>query len=544
MRRTIFDCYTDEPAGLGVPPFVGVWPRYTAGSYEQEPTYLTIDDLRLVRYVECVPEVVIDPPRGRTHLEVLNHTRSYEEIREVLENTDELVVIVGVQTPGKYLSARPGTLHEVEKLLRSFEDSVVGQSPSGGESWDSPPGAGVPHGDVAQPPPAGAPLAKPGVLGFTPGGGGATFRRVLTGPVLTGGTQARGGARPQVADAEYFDELRPLTFDTYDQLQPLALRGAAFIRQMPHMANRIVEIETGRGCPRERGCSFCTETIKNKVLWRRPELVVEEVKVLTDLGAKAFRLGKQSCIYSYEGGDPHKLEAMLSGLAAMRPTVLHIDNANPQMIDEQRTELFVKYLTPGSTAAMGIESFDPEVTKANNLNCPYDLAFEAIRTVNRIGGFRGENGCHALLPGVNILLGLAAETPETLDRNFAALKRIFDEGLLIRRINIRRVVPFPGTPLYQQVGRRFLRKNMRYYVDWIEKVRQEIDIPMLQRLFPVGTVLKDLCSEVHNGHMTFLRQIGSYPIVVGVHERLPLNEFCNIRVTGYMRRSLVGERVT
>lgn len=540
MTRAILDCYTDEPAGLGVPPFIGVWPRYAAGSYASEPTYLTIDDLRLVRYVECVPEVVIDPPRGRTHLEVLNHTRGYEEIRQVLENTEELVIIVGVQTPGKYLSARPGTLHEVEKLLRSFEDSVIAQSPSGGESWDSPPGAGVPHGDVAQPPPAGAPLAKPGKA--TPSAR-RSFRKVLTGPVLTGGTQARGGARPQVADAEYFDELRPLAFDTYDELQPLALRGAPFLKQMPHLANRIVEIETGRGCPRERGCSFCTEPIKNKVQWRRPEFVVEEVKTLMEHGAKAFRLGKQSCIYSYEGGDPHKLEAMLSGVAAMRPTVLHIDNANPQMIDERRTRLFVKYLTPGSTAAMGIESFDPEVTKANNLNCPYDMAFEAIRTVNRIGGFRGENGCHALLPGVNILLGLAAETPETLDRNFAALKRIFDEGLLIRRINIRRVVPFPGTPLYQQVGRRYLRKNMRYYVDWIEKVRQEIDIPMLRRLFPVGTVLKDLCSEVHNGHMTFLRQIGSYPIVVGLHERLPLNEFINVRVTGYMRRSLVAERI-
>ncbi len=122
MRRTILDCYTDEPAGLGVPPFIGVWPRYAAGLFEDEPTYLTIDDIRLVRYVEYVPEVVIDPPYGRTHLEVLNHTRSYEEIRQVLENTDELVIIVGVQTPGKYLSARPGTLHEVEKLLRSFED--------------------------------------------------------------------------------------------------------------------------------------------------------------------------------------------------------------------------------------------------------------------------------------------------------------------------------------------------------------------------------------------------------------------------------------
>jgi radical SAM superfamily enzyme with C-terminal helix-hairpin-helix motif len=511
MRRTILDCYTDEPAGLGVPPFIGVWPRYAAGLYEDEPTYLTIDDIRLVRYVEYVSEVVIDPPHGRTHLEVLNHTRSYEEIRQVLENTDELVIVVGVQTPGKYLSARPGTLHEVEKLLRSFEDGRQRTEDGEQKTEDSS-------------------LLR-------------SFRKILTGPVLTGGTQARGGARPQVADAEYFDELRPLSFDTYDQLQPLAIKGASFIKQMPRLANRIVEIETGRGCPRERGCSFCTEPIKNKVQWRRSELVVEEVKALMDLGAKAFRLGKQSCIYSYEGGDHQKLEAMLSPLAAMRPAVLHIDNANPQMIDERRTELFVKYLTPGSTAAMGIESFDPRVTAANNLNCPYDMAFEAIRTVNRIGGFRGENGCHALLPGINILLGLAAETPETLDKNFAALERILDEGLLIRRINIRRVVPFPGTPLYQQVGRRFLRKNMRYYVDWIEKVRQEIDIPMLQRLFPIGTVLKDLCSEVHNGHMTFLRQIGSYPIVVGVHERLPLDERFNVRITGYMRRSLVAERI-
>ena len=262
------------------------------------------------------------------------------------------------------------------------------------------------------------------------------------------------------------------------------------------------------------------------------------------LGARAFRLGKQSCIYSYEGGDPQKLEAMLAGVAALKPTVLHIDNANPQMIDERRTELFVKYLTPGSTAAMGIESFDPEVTRANNLNCPYDLAFEAIRTVNRIGGFRGENGCHALLPGINILLGLAGETEQTLEKNFAALKRILDEGLLIRRINIRRVVPFPGTALYEQAGQKYLRRNQKYYTAWIEKVRQEIDIPMLQRLFPIGTVLKDLCSEVHNGNTTFMRQIGSYPIVVAVWERLPLNEFFNVRVTGYMRRSLLAERLT
>ena len=490
MTRAILDCYTDEPAGLGVPPFIGVWPRYAAGLYEQEPTYLTIDDIRLVRYVESVPKVTIDPPAGRTHIEVLNHTRDYDQIKQVLASTDELVIIVGVQTPGKYLSARPGTLHEVTKLLAPFP-----------------------------------------------------LRKTLTGPVLTGGTQFRGGARPQLPGAGEFEELYPLIFDTYEQLQPVALKGTHLIGQMPRLADRIVEIETGRGCPREKGCSFCTEPIKQTVLWRRPELVIEEVKALMGFGAKAFRLGKQSCIYSYEGGDPQKLETLLSGLAALAPTILHIDNANPMMIDERRTELFIKYLTPGSTAAMGIESFDPEVTKANNLNCPYDLAFETIRLVNRLGGFRGVNGCHALLPGINILLGLAAETPETLDKNFAALKRIFDKGLLIRRINIRRVVPFPGTPLYEQAGQKYLRRNQRLYGPWIEKVRQEIDIPMLQRLFPIGTVLKDLCSEVHNGGTTFMRQIGSYPILVAVWERLPLNEFFNVRVTGYRHRSLLAERV-
>ena len=37
-NRTIVDCYTGEPAGLGVPPFIGVWGRYLAGTYRDEPT--------------------------------------------------------------------------------------------------------------------------------------------------------------------------------------------------------------------------------------------------------------------------------------------------------------------------------------------------------------------------------------------------------------------------------------------------------------------------------------------------------------------------
>ena len=45
---TLLDCYTDEPAGLGVPPYLGTYPRYIAG-YLEDVKYITIDDLRLYK---------------------------------------------------------------------------------------------------------------------------------------------------------------------------------------------------------------------------------------------------------------------------------------------------------------------------------------------------------------------------------------------------------------------------------------------------------------------------------------------------------------
>jgi len=489
-NRTILDCYTDEPAGLGVPPYLGVWPRYVAGRYRDEPVYINIDDLRLVSAGRRDRAVVVDPPKGKTRIDIINHTRPVEQLKRILKQTDQLVVILGIQTPGKYLSAVPATLSEVRNLLRPYK-----------------------------------------------------FRKILTGPVASCGTQLRGGAVAEQADGADFDEIRSIDYGSYSELQPWAVKGAAILRQLPLKSNRIIEIETGRGCPRSVGCSFCTEPVKHRLQWRSIDDIAEEVKTFMKLGARAFRLGKQSCIFSYQGGDLKKIERLLSALAALGPEVLHIDNVNPCMVTEERTRLFVRYLTPGSTAAMGIESFDPVVAKLNNLNCTPDVAFEAIRIINRIGGERGENGCPLLLPGINILLGLKGETVKTLEKNFQALKQLLDEGLLVRRINIRQVVPFPGTRLYEETGNTFLKKNRRYYAKWIEKVRHEIDLPMLQKLFPKGTVLRRLCSEVHEGDVTFLRQVGSYPITVGVRKRLPLGEFFDVRVTGHMFRSLTGELV-
>jgi len=50
MNYTILDCYTDEASGLGVPPYLGTYPRYLFGYLKKkglEPNYITVDDLRL-----------------------------------------------------------------------------------------------------------------------------------------------------------------------------------------------------------------------------------------------------------------------------------------------------------------------------------------------------------------------------------------------------------------------------------------------------------------------------------------------------------------
>jgi radical SAM superfamily enzyme with C-terminal helix-hairpin-helix motif len=487
-NRTLIDCYTDEPAGLGVPPFLGVWPRYLAGKYRDLPEYLTIDDLRLANFNRKPKKKKFYPRTGKTRKDLINHTRNYEEVLDVINNSDQLLFVAGIQTPGKYLSAEPGSIPEILKLTKKFPK----------------------------------------------------INRILTGPAATAGSQRFGGRAAQTAREKDFNSIRPIRYKDYDQLQAYALKGAEIFKDLPHN-RRVVEIETGRGCLRERGCSFCTEPLKHEPEWRRPEQIIAEVEKFINMGAFAFRLGKQSCLYSYQGGDEEQLEKLLKGLSDLNPDVLHFDNANPLMINERKTRIMVKYLTPGSTAAIGVESFDEAVIQKNNLNSDFETTYQAVELLNKIGGERGANGNPKLLPGINIILGLEGESKETLKKNYNALQKMMDDGLLFRRVNIRRVVPYPGTPLAEKVGDQYLRKNKKYYKKWIKKVRNKIDFPMLKKIYPPGTILQDCYSDVNHGNKTFLRQLGSYPIVVGVNQRLPLGEKYSVKVTEHNPRSLTGE---
>jgi radical SAM superfamily enzyme with C-terminal helix-hairpin-helix motif len=84
-----------------------------------------------------------------------------------------------------------------------------------------------------------------------------------------------------------------------------------------------------------------------------------------------------------------------------------------------------------------------------------------------------------------------------------------------------------------------LGKNEQRFRAFKEFVRSKIDLPMLQRLYPIGTVLRDVRIEV-TGDLSFGRQLGSYPILVGIPLSLPRNTVIDAVVVDWGMRSITA----
>ena len=484
MADIILDCYTDEPSGLGVPPYLGTYPRYLAGRLE-DPYYLTIDDLR-----SFFSDKRYDINKAqKTNIKIYNLTKNINNTREIIQQANNLYVILGVHTPGKYLSSVPGTLRELSEIIKNLRS-----------------------------------INK-------------KIKTILTGPAVYG-TQLEGGKFFEKTKDNLFDNIQNLDF-SYDEISRYATKGAKILKQIDDL--RIIEIETGHGCNSGK-CSFCTEPLKHKLEFRNPEDILDETEAFYNLGARHFRLGKQSCFYSYP-----KPIGLLKTINEKFPEIktLHIDNVNPVKVvndkNHEITKAIAKYCSPGNIAAFGVESFDKEVVKENCLNCTPETAFNAVEILNKYGAERADNGMHKFLPGINILLGLKGESKKTHQANMHWLQKIMDSNLLVRRINIRQVSIFQGTPLFKDCKNKFLKKNKKYYWKWRNEIRQKVDFPMLQKLVPKGTILKDIRTEIYDGNTTFGRQLGTYPLIVGIKGRLGLKRFYNVKIVDHMLRSVTGE---
>lgn len=491
-RAVILDGYVDEPACLGVPPYMAPYPRYVAGALPCEALYYTIDQLRS------------DP-----------------SILETMNRSDLVVVIAGVTVPGKYIGGTPATLPELERYMASVNTTKI----------------------------LGGPISMFG-MGTE---GGKMAHKIKASPTFD--VVARGDIEAVVHGyAEEGLKVDPWLRRTSADIAEWAVKGARIVPMHPDFPYTMLETETYRGCFRGT-CSFCTERFYGRPDFRRIEDVIREVGALYALGVRYFRLGRQPDLLTYmskgDGEFPEPnvsaIEKLYRGIREMAPElkVLHLDNINPGTIarhpeaSKEALKAIVKYHTAGDVAAFGMESADPHVIRANNLKAQPEEVLEAISIVNEVGGARGATGLPELLPGLNFVHGLMGETKKTFQLNYDFLKRLLEEKLMVRRINIRQVMPFEGTCM-GDVGDRIARKHKGIFHAYKEKIRRDIDLEMIRRVAPAGAVLTDVRMELHEGGLTFGRQIATYPILVGIPAALPLREFYDVKVVDHGFRSITA----
>ena len=189
-------------------------------------------------------------------------------------------------------------------------------------------------------------------------------------------------------------------------------------------------------------------------------------------------------------------------------------------------------VTSGNFVPFGRESAAPAVAKANNLNATPEQTLKAIRLVNEVGSKKGPTGLPLVLPGINFVCGLDGESKETYRLNLEFLREVLAEGLLLRRINIRQVIPsraeFPGI------------RSKGDFVRFRNAVRNEIDSKMLEKLVPDRTVLTGVYAELREGGRTFGRQVGSYPLLVAIPYPVEIGKKVDVAVVERGYRSVSG----
>ncbi len=422
--------------------------------------------------------------------------------RDGVPLADIILVHGGVTVPGKYLGGTPLTVEEAEKIAEEPSETFLG-----------------------------GPLAR--------------YQDV------------EGFDHYSLKDlsAYFFDSLYGKGKDRWaepEEIEDWLKYGHKVVERHPYYPDPLLlEMSAYRGCPRyfTGGCSFCSEPDYGKPQFRDQKDIIEEFELLYEKGIRNFRIGGQSCTISYKAEgvgekeipvpQPEEVKRLFKGINERCPQieVLHVDNANPAVIagypvkSERTIQTLVEYTTSGNVLALGMETADLDVIEKNNLNSKPDQVKNAVRLINKIGRERGDNGMPKLLPGLNLLGGLKGETRETYEKNYQFLEEIVGEDLLLRRINIRQVLSHTDEfeVRYKNTFKRFKKK-----------VRENIDHQLLKKMLPEGTILKNVFMEKQDGKTTFGRQIGTYPLLVGLEYPLDLGVYFDVCITDHGQRSVTG----
>ncbi len=262
---------------------------------------------------------------------------------------------------------------------------------------------------------------------------------------------ARGAAPETIAGLAWsdggkvrFNGRRPLIEDLDSVPMPAWNLGHVQKYRLQHtQGNPVLPIVTSRGCP--YNCIFCSSdlTFGNRIRYRSPGHVLEEMdELILRYGAREvhlwddnFTLNRARCMEVCEGIARRRYR----GVSFMIPSGIKPDIGDYEMFRTMRRAGFY-------AICIAVESGDQEIMSRLGKKVDVKKVKGVIAAARRAG----------ILMNGFFMLGLPFDTRETMLRNIEHAR-----SLPLHQAMFFITIPFPGTELYDMVGKegRFLFHN-------------------------------------------------------------------------------------
>lgn len=496
MFHLIIDCYTDEPSGLWVPPFLWTYQRYLSQALNSkwiENKYITVDDLR---YYKNWNKTDTENPKKTTNL-----TKNKDIVSSLIDWAEEIHIVWWCFISYNYFSCFPPTNDELLDLIKDTDKNKI-------------------------------------TLFYELG-----INRVLPKDFVA---QVSGSINKLVIGNPYNYILNGVqdNFESnYKNLKTISHVECSILEQLDRPY--IIELESWSGCNHAK-CTFCIEAMrKTKVVYRDVEDILKEVRSLHNQWARNFRIGKQPNFYNFQAQNVYEFEKLLGGIRETWDIeMLHIDNVNPEDVVSNEgieiTKLLAKYSTSWNIANFWVESFDPLVRFTNKLNWTVDQIMRAMEVINEYGAFQDPDGLYRLLPGVNILYWLSFHRAETLAYNLEKFEEILSKGLLSRRTFIRRITsPFGFS--FGLIGK--WSKSDEDFFEFEKQITDKFIMPMQEKVYKTWSIITKLEEVYFDGQDSMLRKLWTCAerfIIKG--KKLESGNKYNIKISGHVSaRVMTGE---
>lgn len=208
------------------------------------------------------------------------------------------------------------------------------------------------------------------------------------------------------------------------------------------LGRKTLYFETSRGCFSK--CAYCYNAEFHKRSWRG-QSANKVLDRFDELKSRYPDIGHLSLVDDNYFGDPYRVKEITEGLIErIAPYTYQVQGAHIGMIHKMHTDELALLKRSGCVRLdMGVESASTSVLKAMHKQITSEQVLEINRKLLKVG----------ITPWYNFMIGFPGESPEDVTASCRLVMRIMDENRDSLISPMYRVVPYPGTELYETAAR-------------------------------------------------------------------------------------------